>query len=163
MIMNCVCIWSISSHIHINYCKQGFIMKISFCNRCTMNYFYRRLPFAAGDFATVGKSYLNLRKERTVEHPIQRAYLTLYAWLSRKECSGMLFSWGRYICKIFLVFPKFFTKKWCFTSKVPNVIQPVGTAVSVAPWKKEELSIGEVCTGKAMETHFYSTIFFFFH
>ena len=55
---------------------------------------------------------------------------------------------------------KFF---WVKIFASPNVIQPVGMAVPVAPWKKEELSIGKVCTGKAMETHFYSKIFFFFH
>ena len=35
--------------------------------------------------------------------------------------------------------------------------------VRCAPWKREEMSTGELCTGKAMETHFYTTIFFFFH
>ena len=33
--------------------------------------------------------------------------------------------------------------------------------VRCAPWKTEELSTGELCTGKAMETHFYTAIFFF--
>jgi hypothetical protein len=30
-----------------------------------------------------------------------------------------------------------------------------------APWKTEQLSTGGLCTGKAMETHLYTTIFFF--
>ena len=33
--------------------------------------------------------------------------------------------------------------------------------VRCAPWKTEQLSTGELCTGKAMETHFYTAIFFF--
>jgi len=34
--------------------------------------------------------------------------------------------------------------------------------VRCAPWKTEQLSTGELCAGKAMETHFYTAIFFFF-
>ena len=30
-----------------------------------------------------------------------------------------------------------------------------------APWKTEQLSTGGLCTGKAMETHLYTTIIFF--
>ena len=33
--------------------------------------------------------------------------------------------------------------------------------VRCAPWKTEQLSTGELCTGKAMDTHFYTAIFFF--
>ena len=32
--------------------------------------------------------------------------------------------------------------------------------VRCAPWKTEQLSTGGQCTGKAMETHLYTTIFF---
>ena len=33
--------------------------------------------------------------------------------------------------------------------------------VRCAPWKGEGLTTGELCTGKVMETHFYTTIIFF--
>ena len=35
--------------------------------------------------------------------------------------------------------------------------------VRCALWETEQLSTGELCSEKAMETHFYTTIFFFFH
>ena len=89
----------------------------------------------------------------------KRTYVIFCKKFSRCECAIV----ERVNKKASLTFLYTYARKFGIVSPKSPMPSTSGRGrVRCAPWKTEQLSTGELCTGKAMETHFYTAIFFSF-